>query len=64
MTTGDAHWASGAKVWFILIKDDKNRFPDNPLWGDGWGWALFKADAPAEWRKGIPVQSTLKETST
>jgi hypothetical protein len=46
MTTGDAHWASGTKVWFILIKDEKNRFPDNPLWGDGWGWALFKADAP------------------
>jgi Cytochrome P460 len=46
MTTGDAHWASGTKVWFILIKDEKNRFPNNPLWGDGWGWALFKADAP------------------
>jgi hypothetical protein len=46
MTTGDAHWASETKIWFILIKDEKNRFPDNPLWGDGWGWALFKADAP------------------
>jgi Cytochrome P460 len=46
MTTGDAHWASGTKVWFILIKDEKNRFPGNPLWADGWGWALFKADAP------------------
>ena len=21
-------------------------YPDNKLWGDGWGWALFKADAP------------------
>lgn len=46
MTTGDAHWASNTKVWFVMIKDQKNRFPDNPLWGDGWGWALFKADAP------------------
>ena len=46
MTTGDAHWASGTKVWFVMIKDDKNRYPNNPLWGDGWGWALFKADAP------------------
>ena len=46
MTTGDAHWASGTKVWFVMIKDDKGRYPDNPLWGDGWGWALFKADAP------------------
>ncbi len=46
MTTGDAHWASGTKVWFVMIKDEKGRYPDNPLWGDGWGWALFKSDAP------------------
>jgi hypothetical protein len=46
MTTGDAHWASGTKVWFVMIKDDKGRYPGNPLWGDGWGWALFKSDAP------------------
>lgn len=46
MTTGDANWASGTKVWFVLIKDSKGRYPGNPLWGDGWGWALFKADAP------------------
>jgi len=46
LTTGDAHWASGVKQWFVMIKDEKNRFPNNPLWGDGWGWALFKADAP------------------
>ena len=46
MTTGDAHWASGTKVWFVLIKDEKGRYPGNPLWGDGWGWALFKSDAP------------------
>ena len=46
LTTGDAHWASGIKVWFVQIKDEKQRFPNNPLGGDGWGWALFKADAP------------------
>lgn len=46
LTTGDSHWATGTKVWFVKIKDDKNRFPQNPLWGDGWGWFLFKADAP------------------
>ena len=46
MTTGDAHWASETKVWFVLIKDEKGRYKDNPLWGDGWGWALFKSDAP------------------
>jgi hypothetical protein len=46
MTTGDAHWASGTKVWFVMIKDAKGRYPANPLWGDGWGCALFKSDAP------------------
>ena len=46
MTTGDAHWASGTKVWFVMIKDEKGRYPGNSLWGDGWGWALFKSDAP------------------
>src|SRR6476660_3739437 len=23
MTTGDAHWAKGTKVWFVMIKDEK-----------------------------------------
>jgi len=46
MTTGDAHWATSTKVWFVMIKDDKGRYPGNPLWRDGWGWALFKSDAP------------------
>ena len=46
MTTGDAHWAQDTKVWFVLIKDSKGRYRHNPLWGDGWGWALFKSDAP------------------
>ncbi len=46
LTTGDAHWASKTKVWFVMIKDSKGRYPGNPLWGDGWGWALFKSDAP------------------
>jgi len=47
MTTGQANWASDAtKVWFVMIKDRKGRYAGNPLWGDGWGWALFKSDAP------------------
>lgn len=46
MTTGQAHWATTPNVWFVMVKDTKGRFPDNPLWGDGWGWALFKADDP------------------
>ena len=68
MTTGDAHWATKTIVWFVMIKDDKGRFPGNPLWGDGWGWALFKADAPdkqvaTNYKKDclgchVPAQST------
>jgi len=68
LTTGDAHWAESTKVWFVMIKDDKGRFPNNPLWGNGWGWALFKADAPdtqvaTDFRKDclgchIPAQQT------
>jgi len=44
MTTGEAHWAAGTKVWFVMIKDEKGS--GNPLWGYGWRWALFKSDAP------------------
>ena len=69
MTTGDARWATNKTiVWFVMIKDAKNRFPNNPLWGNGWGWALFKADAPdkqvaTSFKKNclgchVPAQST------
>ena len=46
MTTGDAHWASKTKVWFVMIKDDKGRYKNSKLWGDGWDWSLYKSDAP------------------
>ena len=26
---------------FVMVKDRKNRFPENPIWGDGWGWSFF-----------------------
>ncbi len=32
------------KQWFVMIKDSQGRFADNPLWGDGWGWALYMVD--------------------
>lgn len=40
-TTGEAFWAHESKTWFLMIKDSKQRFPANPLWGEGWGWAQF-----------------------
>ena len=42
LTTGDAAYGAGVKVWFVMIKDSQGRFPENDLWGDGWGWGLFE----------------------
>ncbi|HPG24140.1 MAG: cytochrome P460 family protein [Spirochaetaceae bacterium] len=46
-TTG-ANVASGttARRWFLMVKDERGRFPNDPLWGEGWGWALFESDDP------------------
>lgn len=47
-TTGEnvSHSTDNVKQWFVMIKDTKNRFADNSLWGNGWGWALFKTSQP------------------
>ena len=48
-TTGEGvGYATDLKQWFVMIKDTTGRFSGNPLWGEGWGWALFKPDAPAK----------------
>ena len=46
LTTGESSWSTKTKVWFVMVKDAKGRFPGNDLWGDGWGWALFQAKDP------------------
>lgn len=46
LTTGNASYATEKQVWFVMVKDAEGRFPDNALWGDGWGWALFEAAEP------------------
>ena len=46
LTTGNAQWAADVGVWFVMVRDRHQRFPQNPLWGEGWGWALFTADSP------------------
>ncbi len=48
MTTGQVSYATETEGWFIMIKDTKGRFKGNKLWGRGWGWSLFKADAPTK----------------
>ncbi|MCU7934530.1 MAG: cytochrome P460 family protein [Candidatus Thiodiazotropha sp. (ex Dulcina madagascariensis)] len=47
-TTGKdvSHATAAVKQWFVMVKDTKDRFGNNPVWGDGWGWALFKTDQP------------------
>ena len=41
---GVSHATGSVKQWFVMIKDGKGRFAKSALWGDGWGWALFKPD--------------------
>jgi hypothetical protein len=43
-TSGNGvNYATGElKQWFVMIKDSNGRFENSTLWGDGWGWALFK----------------------
>jgi hypothetical protein len=45
-TTGkNVNYANNVlKQWFVMVKDSEGRFANNPLWGDGWGWALYKPD--------------------
>lgn len=45
-TTGDgvSYATKNLKQWFVMVKDTKGRFSNNPIWGEGWGWALFKPD--------------------
>jgi Cytochrome P460 len=48
MTTGQVSWAEDLVLWFVMVKDQQGRFKGNPHWGNGWGWALFNADAPSK----------------
>jgi cytochrome c len=48
LTTGQSTWSTDVKIWFVMVKDSKGRFPKNDLWGDGWGWALFEAKDPTK----------------
>jgi len=43
-TTGEVAWSGGEVLWFVMVRDARNRFPANPLWAHRWGWALFLAE--------------------
>jgi hypothetical protein len=55
MTTGTVSRGAEVEGWFIMIKDTEGRFESNKLWGDGWGWALFKPD-----KMDMPVTTNYK----
>ncbi len=44
MTTGVVSRGTDVEGWFIMVKDTRGRFTDNPLWGDGWGWVLYSSE--------------------
>ncbi|HEY1945532.1 MAG TPA: cytochrome P460 family protein [Bryobacteraceae bacterium] len=46
MTSGTASHQQKLLGWFVMVKDDTNRHTGNPLWGEGWGWSHFDANAP------------------
>lgn len=46
LTTGHVSRARQTTGWFVMVKDSQGRFPDNPLWGRGWGWSFFEAGSP------------------
>lgn len=48
LTTGHSAWSTDMKLWFVMIKDRKERFGNSDHWGDGWGWALFEAKDPSK----------------
>lgn len=48
-TTGnDVSYAKDVKLWFVMVRDTQNRFPDNKVWAEGWGWALINTDSPSK----------------
>lgn len=48
LPTGHVIRGGEAVEWFVMVKDQKQRFEGNPNWGDGWGWALFKSGDPGK----------------
>lgn len=43
LTTGTASYAGDIVARFVMVKDaDDSNVDHSPLWGDGWGWALYE----------------------
>lgn len=46
MTTGTVSRVGKLQGWFVMVKDNKDDHPGNPLWANGWGWSWFDAGKP------------------
>lgn len=46
LTTGRVDQAGPLLGWFVMVKDGQGAVMNDPLWGEGWGWAWFEAGAP------------------
>lgn len=46
MTTGTVSREDKLAGWFLMVRDTKNDYAGNKLWGDGWGWSWFDAGNP------------------
>ena len=77
-TTGaDVGFATESKQWLLMVKDASGRFESDPMWGNGWGWALFLAEDPTKnaatdfqkdsenfMREGVLTMAVLQQTVT
>lgn len=49
LTTGHVAYAGDPAVWFVMVKDSTARFEGkNPLWAEGWGWAMYQSSEPGK----------------
>lgn len=68
MPTGHVVSAGDVSHWFVMVKDAKGRFEGHPNWGQGWGWAEFRAADPnanvsKDYRKDcLPCHEPARET--
>ncbi|RJG50501.1 cytochrome P460 family protein [Motilimonas pumila] len=43
LTTGLVGHQEGNDIFFVMVKDNQQRFSGHENWGDGWGWAMYGA---------------------
>ncbi|HET8551546.1 MAG TPA: cytochrome P460 family protein [Gammaproteobacteria bacterium] len=46
MTTGTVSRVGKLQGRFVMVRDNNDDHPGNPLWAHGWGWSWFDAGKP------------------